>query len=141
MKAVSDCEADFRDVKGLRAWLRTEAVTAKQSIREWPTPETASLWREFVQSLERLVLRKWDIYSVELPAVWDNEPPTEGCHVRIFHNAGEHKTTICSVDLDRLGFIVPAFSHTPIGILSAKASQSRDRITVEYLGPGDLVRT
>lgn len=141
MKAINDCPANFHDVRGLRAWLRNKDVAAKQSDPEWPTPETASLWHEFVVGLERSVLKRWDIHDVELPAVWENEAPTPGRPLRIFHDAQNRETTIYSVDLDRLGSITPAFSQQPVGILLAKAGPSSNSIVAEYLGPSDLVKS
>jgi hypothetical protein len=121
--------------------LRTKSVTEKQTDPQWPTPETASLWHEFVVSLERFVLRKWDVHDVELPAVWENKPPTPGSPLRIFHDVENRKTTVYSVDLNRLGSITPPFSQEPAGILLARASFSPNRIAAEYLGPGDLVKS
>lgn len=139
MKAIRDCPADFQDVRGLRAWLKADAVISKQRDPRWPTPETAKLWRDFVSSFENPATRKWDIHDLELPAVWTGGPPPVGLPVHVLHAADRRETVIYSVDLERIGSVTPAFSREPAGIVLGKVSSSANRISVQYLGPRDLV--
>jgi replicative superfamily II helicase len=139
MKAVRDCPAAFHDVKGLRVWLKSEPVTARQRDPDWPTPETANLWREFVKSFENPALRRWDIHKVEFPVAWETPPPPAGVPVRVLHDANRRETVIYSVALDRIGVVTPSFLREPKGIILGQVSSSSHRVFAEYLGPRDLV--
>ena len=61
MKAIADCPASFSDIKGTRQWVRSGCVSQHQADANWPTPETASLWRTFVSGLTVSATAKWTI--------------------------------------------------------------------------------
>ncbi|MDT4966938.1 MAG: hypothetical protein QOJ64_1675 [Acidobacteriota bacterium] len=140
IKAISDCEGTFHDFRGLRTWLKAEPVVVRHSDAEWPTPETANLWRTFVESFETTNTKKWNIQTLEFVVEWETEPPRPGTHVRVVHDKGRRETVIYSIELDRIGNVVPAFLDEPAGVLIAAVSSSAQRIAAEYLGPFDLAR-
>lgn len=140
IKAVKDCETNFRDFKGLRAWLASECVLARQRDPEWPTQETANLWHAFTRNFESNTTKKWTVQNLELTVKWETEPPRPGTHVRVLHDADRNESVVHSVDLDRLGTVVTAFSQQPAGVLVAAVSSIADRIEAEYFGPFDLAR-
>jgi len=138
--AVRDCPASFQNIKGMRAWLKSDQVLTWQNDPNWPTPATASLWRQFVKSFGNPALRKWDIHLLDLPVVWQASPPKPGTLVRALHDATRRETIVYSTDLDRLGWIKPPFSKAPVGIIIAEVGTSPNRLQVSYLGPRDLVK-
>lgn len=141
IRAISDCAGAFHDFKGLRLWLTSDCVVSHQSNAEWPTLETANLWRRFVDSFETTTgAKKWSIQRLELAVEWQTEPPRPGVHVRVLHDEHHGETVVHSVELDRLGIVVPSFSEHPAGVLIAAVGSSAGRVAAEYLGPADLTR-
>jgi hypothetical protein len=140
IRAIRDCPASFHDFRGLRHWLGTPDVVRKQSDTNWPTPETAQLWRAFVSGLENPAIRKWDVHEFELPVVWVADPPPVGSPVRIVHDVARHETTIYSVDLERIGYVSAPLSKEPAGVMIATVT-SVNRISGQYLGPPDVIVT
>ena len=67
--------------------------------------------------------------------MWKAEPPHASTHVRIFHDEKREETVIRSVELDRLGRLVPPFSLKPTGVLVAAGASAPDRIAAESLSP------
>jgi hypothetical protein len=141
IRAVVDCAASYDDFRGLRRWLWSKCVTDRQRDNNWPTPETASLWRAFVESFEATAAKKWSVQMLEFGVEWQAPPPRTGTEVRIIHDSSRKETVIWSVELDRLGTIVPGFPGQPAGVLVAAVAAMGDRIAAEYLGPYDLART
>jgi hypothetical protein len=45
--AVREGDALFIDGAGMRQWLETNAIAARTAAGDWPTPETAALWKRF----------------------------------------------------------------------------------------------
>lgn len=140
IKALADCPADFHDFRGLRKWLNSKCVVDRQRDEDWPTAETGSLWRAFVQSFETTTTKKWSVQTLEFNAQWEAEPPRAGTHVRMLHDESRGETVIRTVDFDRLGTVVPPFAVQPAGVLVAAVTSAPDRIAAEYLGPFDLAR-
>jgi hypothetical protein len=140
IKAVADCEASFHDFRGLRAWLASKCTTDRQHDKDWPTPQTANLWRAFIETFESTTAKKWTIHELDLDVKWDVEPPRVGTHVRVLHDQGRKETVVYSIDLDRLGAVVPPFSEPPAGVLLAAVGSVAGRIAAEYVGPYDLAR-
>jgi hypothetical protein len=126
-------------VKGIRAWLKSAAVIERQRYPDWPTPETTNLWREFVKSFENPALHRWDIHKVQLPVAWETSPPPAGIPVRVLHDPNHRETVIYTVGLRRIGVVTPPFLREPTGIVVGHVGSSANRISAEYLGPGDLV--
>ena len=139
LKAVSDCPATFENLRGLRAWLKSTFVETKQHDPSWPTPETSSLWRDFVQGTKSLGLNPWSIYNVELPVEWKQPAPPPGTPVRVLRHPKTEQTDVYSIDLDYLGSITLKFLKPPVGIFLAKTTPSPVRISAQYIGPPDWV--
>ena len=140
IKAIKDCEGSFNDFKGLRTWLASECVISRQRDPQWPTQETASLWHAFIENLESTATKRWTVQQVELDVKWETEPPRPGTYVRVVVDKDRNETVVLSVELDRLGIVVPSFSEQPAGVLTAAVGSSPNRIAAEYLGPLDLAR-
>lgn len=139
MKVVTDCRPVFHDLTGLRAWLKSPHLVELQCDPNWPTPETAALWREFVRSFENPALRRWKIHDAVFPVLWDNTPPAPHTPVRVFYDSDRGETLVYSVELDRLGAIKPSFGKVPAGIILGEVTPQQDGIFGEYLGPNDIV--
>ena len=139
LKAIDDCEGDFNDFRGLRAWLKSDCVVSRQSDGEWPTKETANLWRAFVESFEGTIARRWTIQTLDLAVEWDAESP------RLVRTFGSYMTpqmersfTPSNWTDSELWFL--RFRNNRPEFCWQQVSSSAGRIAAEYLGPFDLAR-
>jgi len=60
MVAVRETRAAFLDGTEMRAWLESNEVTAFTEAGDWPTPETAALWKRFRKEVLSRTLQKRD---------------------------------------------------------------------------------
>lgn len=137
MKAVSDCPADFTNIRGMRRWVR-RCVKDKRADPNWPTPETASLWRTFVTGLTVSSTEQWTIQNWSVNVTWEHEPPPSGSHVRLLYNQSHQNMRVFSADLEPLGFLPYRWKYEPTGIALGEISDSQHSIAITYLGPSDL---
>jgi hypothetical protein len=138
MKAVSDCPADFTNIKGMRRWVRARCVKHRRDDPNWPTPETASLWRTFVTGLTVSSTEQWTIQNWSANVTWEHEPPPSGTHVRLLYNQSHQNMRVFSADLEPLGFLPYRWEYEPTGIALGEISDSQHSIAITYLGPSDL---
>ncbi len=138
MKAVSDCPADFTDIQGMRQWVRSRGVTEHEADPNWPTPETAPLWRTFVSGLTVSSTAKWTIQNWSGNVTWNHEPPPDGTRVRLLYDRTQQNMRVFSADLEPLGFLPYRWQHEPAGIALGEIANSQHAIAITYLGPSDL---
>lgn len=138
MKAVADCPAHFTDIKGMRQWVRSRCVTEKEAYPHWPTPESATLWRAFVNGLTVTSTATWTIQNWNANVTWDQESPPDGTHVRLLYDQSHQNMRVFSTDLEPLGFLPYRWQYEPAGIALGQLSGSQRAIAITYLGPSDL---
>lgn len=129
IKAVHDTDANFVDARGMRRWVFSEEVKSKTQDSNWPTPQTSSLWREFVQSLTRQAVEKWEEKQFDIAVSWQGDAPRVGSPIRI--KDGKY---IYSMKWDFLGTLRQEIS-TDGGTLIAHVGTTGATITGKYLGP------
>jgi hypothetical protein len=138
IKAISDCPADFTEIKGMREWARSRCVIQRQEDPNWPTPETASLWRTFVSGLAVGSTGKWTIQHGSANVTWHEEPPSDGTGVRLVYDPDQRNMRVFSPDLEPLGFLPYRWEEEPIGIALGEVSESQETLAISYLGPKDF---
>jgi hypothetical protein len=137
-KAVGDCPADFSDLRGLRYWLQSEAVTRNQLEPDWPTAETALLWHSFVDGLKVTETAKWSIQNFEIPVKWIESPPAEETQVRVLYDATNKCMQVRSTELELLGSLPYEWEVEPSGVILAHVSKTVGHLLITYFGPKDL---
>jgi hypothetical protein len=137
-KAVADCPAAFADIRGLRYWLRSDEVTAKQAQNDWPTAKTSSLWHSFVGSLQVVPSMRWSIQDYEIPVQWNGIAPAEGANVRVIYDIKKKSMQVRSVELELLGSLPYEWGIEPSGVALAKVSNKIGHLLITYFGPKDL---
>ena len=137
-KAVEDCPASFTDIRGLKYWLRSDEVVAKQSEDNWPTQRTSSLWHSFVKSLEVSDSLNWSIQAYEVPVQWNGTAPAEGANVRVIYNPKDKNMQVRSVELELLGSLPYEWESGPSGVVLASVAKNTSQLQVTYYGPKDL---
>lgn len=78
---VEDTKASFTNARELRRWLASEEIQLLAEKADWPTPETASLWKSFRDSFATAKPKVWKHQVFELPVdttkpytIWPGQP-------------------------------------------------------------------
>lgn len=138
IKAVTDTEAKFTTVDELATWIQSDSVTALTERNDWPTPESASLWKSFLQEYRPFDKTVWSIKSVTRAARWrDNvELPPPDTLVKV-RNADDG-TSLLSATHELLGYLDPPISQDWSGLLLARVGPQANTVALTYYGPGDI---
>ncbi|MEB0217358.1 MULTISPECIES: hypothetical protein [unclassified Undibacterium] len=138
IKAVKDGDGQFTSARALVRWLRSEAVIALAAGASWPTPETHSLWMEFVRSFDAQAAQPW-IRSIESAQVsWlEGKAPKSGTPLRI-DSTSQSRDFVMSADYKRLGILNMPLNPDRAGLLVATASGVPKAIELDYVGPDKL---
>lgn len=136
IKAITDTGATFQSGQELRQWLHSEAVTAWSDQPDWPTAETAAMWKEFVHSFTPLENRTWADRRYWANVIWLGGPPPPGTPVQVHHSTGQPR--VLAADGTPIGTIQAALNPGRAGLLRAVVAQDVGRIDITYLGPADL---
>ena len=129
IKAVTDETGNFSDTREMRRWVFSPSVKRRTQDQNWPTPETASLWREFVEGLNRPTVDKWEETEVNAQVTWFGPPLRAGTPVRV---VGGRK--IFTVKWQPVGELRQGIQDTG-GIFLAHVSNLGNSITGQYIGP------
>jgi hypothetical protein len=141
MKVVTDYPPNFTDIRGMRQWIHSENVTEREFDENWPTPETAWLWLEFVEGLKSAQSARWSIQTFEANVAWQGASPAQGTAVRVLFNPAAQNMRVFSTALEPLGVLPYKWQKEPTGIIMAKAGISAATLPIVYLGPNDLFST
>jgi len=138
VKAVRDCAASFDTLKGLRRWLSSQRVQDRLAEPNWPTTAMHGPWRQFVSSLSSSGTAVWSTRSANLQPAWTARVPAPKTPVRILHDAKISETVVYSIELNRLGTIVPCFACEPAGVITAVIGNDGRSLDCTYTGPSDI---
>lgn len=133
--AIENDPADFLSGPEMRAWLESDAIVQRTQAGNWPTPDTADLWKRFREDSLRVAVARWRSHREDRPA--SGEPrDTEYrgiCRVEQQHDGSitlltpDYKT-VCSID----GDIHAAEASLAHALVSADLSVA----SLTRLGPG-----
>ncbi len=59
MAAIRQTNPIFVDRGGMQDWLKSSEVTALTEVEDWPTPETAALWKQFREEVLSTQIQQW----------------------------------------------------------------------------------
>ncbi len=138
LAALRDCPGAFTNLAGLRAWLFSPPVFVRSSAGDWPTPDTASLWRAFADSFRATARTRWEVRPFAFAVRWTDRPPAPGAVVRVVHDAATARTTVFSSDWIALGEVQPPLKAHPSGVFRARVAADGSGIGGDYTGPNDL---
>ncbi len=139
IKAVMETNATFDGYQGLREWLNSENVIVLSRKDNWPTLETAEMWRSFVASfvpIEKAVWKDWNW----LPSVaWDEgKTPPAYSPVRVVTSPDGSVDWVLSPDHEILGYLANRLNTGRKGLVKATVDADRTRLNISYIGPADL---
>lgn len=138
LAALRDCPGTFTNLAGLRAWLFSPAVSVHSSAGDWPTPDTASLWRGFADNFRATARTRWEVRPFAFAVRWANRPPATGVVTRVSHDAATARTTVYSSNWIALGEVQPPLKASASGVLRAWVAADGSGIAGDYTSPHDL---
>ena len=138
IKAVNDCAATFTNAFALNQWLNSDSIVELTKSGNWPTPETAQMWKTFVEDYNPSETKKWSQKSAVIPAVWnlpqDKQSPFT-C-LKVINN-NDNDTNIVAANGDILGRTKFRLNLLSGGVYYADLHADRQSLDMTYLGPGD----
>jgi superfamily II DNA/RNA helicase len=139
IKAVTDTTASFTTAAELRQWLHAEATQALGALGNWPTPETAELWKTFCAGFVPPSSAIWKEQKFWAPVIWQaGSEPAAHSRVRIFSAPEDGRPIVLSADADRLGTVNAPINPRRKGLLCAAVMEQRGQVLLSYVGPEDL---
>ena len=136
--AVTDTEAEFTSARELAAWLQSDSVSALKGRDDWPTPESASLWKSFLQEYTPYEKTVWSVKSMTRAARWRDDvelpPPETPVKVR----KTDDGTSLLSVTRELLGYLDPPIPQDWSGLLVARVGTHANTVALTYYGPNDI---
>jgi superfamily II DNA/RNA helicase len=136
MKALADSPATFSKPDQMRNWLSSDSIQALQQSQDWPTPETNSIWQQFVSSFYDPAMDEWSERPVKFKVRWDNIAPDESTAVRVAHFPEKAETAVFTSEMSRIGRLIEPFRREYFGVFELSADRGGKSISGRYLGPG-----
>lgn len=137
LKAVRDTGATFENGTGLKDWLDSDDVSALTEQDNWPTPETADMWRSFRGSFSLHEGAIWKEHSYRVPIIWRRRPPA-GQPVRLCEHPVTSEPAVLSDAGVYLGRLEAPLNAARRGLCLASVLADRSGIAISYIGPDDL---
>jgi len=105
---------------------------------DWPTPESASLWKSFLQEYAPPEKKVWSIKNATRVARWQDrrKPPPPHIHVKVFNSDGA--TKLLSATHELLGHLAQPITRDWSGLLMAKVGEQSNTVDLTYYGPDDI---
>lgn len=139
IKAVSDTAAAFTTGAELRAWLRSPELSAWSAQPAWPSPETRTLWLEFIQEFVPTENQTWNRRNYLANVQWFAAPAPPGTPVGLYHWNGQ--PLVLMPDGRPIGLLQHSLNQNRRGLVLAKIAQNVTQLDLVYLGPDDLWMT
>jgi len=131
-RLLSEFEAAFSDLAGMREWISENAAAA---LGLWATNAESLLWQDFLERWQSGTRASWIYTSKDVEVVWEQLPPPVGTPVRVIHDAQAGETAVYRLDLTRLGALAAALPEVEIGVTYAAVTDDAQRIALVQLGP------
>ncbi len=125
ISAVESTNANFTNSTELKVWLNSDLVFELAITYTWPTPETANLWWDFIQSLQPSPYTVWSSTFMQIPVSWQHgDIPTSGTHVKLWNNTHERTILLSSVG-ELVGWLDVKYSLCDRGIYYAQINDNQ----------------
>jgi hypothetical protein len=129
--------ADFLDGAGMREWLEGDAIVAFTDAGDWPTPETAALWKRFLDETLSAAIQRWHRVAADR-VLADPVAVAPGLY-RIERDDAAGENWLVTPDYRRLARIEGSVRMTRPSLLSARVVDGGHQLRVERLGRGVLL--
>lgn len=134
--AIEDLQPNFVDNAGLIEWLQSNQVAAFSDMKEWPTPETADLWKEFRNGVLAGVSQPWSTQEWQREVDIDSyvADPVIGQIYRVEVSSKNRRVYICSPDFQPVVQLRRALYDPAPSVLSAKFEEGDPHPTIRRIG-------
>ena len=140
MAAVKDSNAAFTTPAEMREWLASNEISAFTDQGNWPTPETAALWKRFRVEALGSGIQKWTIASwkrlLDVPA--SSPPPAKGLYRILPKGDEEGLTWLATPDYQRIAPFKKAVPDTKPCLLSGRLPGKAFVVDATRLGRGKV---
>lgn len=133
---MSSTNATFVNSYQFKAWLNSDEVFDLASGFDWPTPETSSLWWNFIKEYQPASETIWKYVNKQLSVNWFSEyKPVAGTFVKLW-NDGENFTQVLSSCGEQIGSINYRCNLLKQGLYHVKINATTNYLDVTFWGAG-----
>lgn len=135
--AVESTQPVFADSAGLRAWLISDDIENRSAQPDWPTGETAALWRRFRDEVTGASAPTWKTrsYIRAVDLMPGQTRPANGDY-RVELDEATHRAWIVSPDFRRLASLRRTIKDPHSALYRARFVEGDHRAHIERIGPG-----
>jgi hypothetical protein len=138
-RSLIDCPADFNSFVGMIEWLRSEEVVAHSRRNDWPTPDTATAWNNFVRSTYSDDRNTWKIRQFRREVRWNvgSRIPPSGTMVRVA-STSTARSVVHTPDYRPMGQLRVPIQASVTGTLFGEVTDP-DSLLLTYIGPDKIL--
>lgn len=135
INAIREGSALFLDGAGMREWLNSKKIATFTDAGDWPTIETAALWKRFRDNVLSEGVEKWRIQNskrvIDLP-MGETRPPNGIYRIEIDEQKGD--VWVCTPDYRRIVRLRTQMSAPKPSFLTAIFVEGDNRAQIQRLG-------
>ncbi|MGL5838214.1 MAG: DEAD/DEAH box helicase [Sphingorhabdus sp.] len=135
MAAVAEGNGDFLDGSAMREWLESDSILALTDAGNWPTPNTAALWRRFREETLSAAIQRWRRVAATREIA---EPVPAGLY-RVLRDRNTDAVWLVSPDYQRKARLKGNIRFTTPSVMAARVAAGSEIATIERLGRGVLL--
>jgi hypothetical protein len=136
LAAVNDLNPVFVDSAGLVEWLGSNEVAALTDADEWPTPETAEIWKQFRNDMLRSGAQKWSDREWRRnvnPDTYESDPAPDRPY-RVEIDDQDDSVWVCTPDFQRVVKLRRTMRDRGPSVLSARFEEGSAAAIIRRLG-------
>ena len=134
--AVNDLNPIFVDNSGLLEWLKTNEVKSLTDKGDWPTAETATIWKQFRSELLENDTQKWFVRERRQNIAPKSiiSQPVAGKLYRVEVDDQNNSVWICTPDFHRIAKLQHTMIDPKPSVLSARFEEESSQFTIRRFG-------
>jgi replicative superfamily II helicase len=139
INAVRDGDASFVDGAGMRIWLESNGIVDLSGRADWPTSETAALWRRFREEVLRIGTERWRVQNSKRALHRDAKgtPPPIGTYRLQIEANGD--VWLCTPDYHRLVRLRKKLKAPKSSLFAARVVEGDTRAHIQRFGHGRAI--
>jgi hypothetical protein len=116
--------------------LESNEVATLTDTGEWPTSETAEIWKQFRTDMLRSGAKKWSDgewrRNVDHDTYWSELAPDQPYRVKVVDR--DHSVWVCTPDFQRVVKLRRTMTDRRPSVLSARFEKGSAKVTIRRLG-------
>jgi hypothetical protein len=136
--AITDQDPQFIDVAGMLEWLRSDAIVALTDEGEWPTAETALLWKQFRNDVLSSQIEGWTCEERHCEVdegSYRLEPESDRPYRVELLRRGE-TVWVCTPDFKRVVKLKAAVRNPRPSVMTARFVRRHNNVVIRRAGRG-----